>query len=160
MLVIFLVGKRDFLRLWLHTHGSRTHARTYRSWHKRVGQPFWEACPGGLELSMRRQVEDKMCASDASSAFGARRQREPKAFTPENGAEPNCTAGSLFHFSLRYFWKRIYFITCTSFSHSQISVRVGGGRGVKERAAFQFIKGKLFLKSTFNHNTLFLMQYP
>lgn len=154
MLVIFLVGKRDFLRLWLHTHGSRTHARKHRSWHKRVGQPFGEACPGGLELSKRRQVEDKMCASDASSAFGARRQREPKAFTPENGAEPHRRVSN--SLLLKLLLKADLFYNL----HKLLSQPDLCQGGLKERAAFQFIKGKLFLKSTFNHNTPFLIQSP
>lgn len=91
MLGIFLVGKKSpspTLAAHARLQDARTHARTGPGTSEWANL-FERRVQGGLELSKRRQVEDKMCASDASSAFGARRQREPKAFTPENGAEPH-----------------------------------------------------------------------
>lgn len=108
----------------------------------------------GLELSKRRQVEDKMCASDASSAFGARRQREPKAFTPENGAEPHHRVSNSLLLAILLKADLFYNL------HKLLAQPDLCQGGLKERAAFQFIKGKLFLKSTFNHNTPFLIQSP
>lgn len=59
---------------------ARTHAQVLAQ----ASEPtFLRGVLGGLELSKRRRVEDKMCVSDASSAFGARSPREPKVFTPK-----------------------------------------------------------------------------
>lgn len=87
-IVMSFLGKKS-LSLAAHAQlqNARTHARTGPGTGK-WASPFERRVNGGLELSKRRRVEDKMCVSDASSAFGARSQRELKFFTPKT--EPLC----------------------------------------------------------------------
>lgn len=132
MSAIFLVGTRDFIRLWLHTHGSRTHACTHARTQAQVlaqaNRPtFLRGVSRGGWNSLSAVKLRIKCAQVMLPALlvpgGSENQRPLPPKT-----EPNRTAASLIHFSLRYFWKRIY---CKSFSYSQISVRGGWGWGAQ-----------------------------
>ena len=165
------------LLMWcytVHTHDPGTRAEVLAQRRGEARSSVERRGRGGAALSKRGQVEDKMWISDALAALvqESRKKKEPlcpRSFPTPMKTEWNhgsaysdlCHLGSRRHstWALQLLlWRRTFLLLLLLasedfffFPHSQIPVRSS-----RKRGAFQFIKGKLFLKSTLNHNTPFL----